>query len=202
MTSTAIVKKDVKVEVAAAAETKIDAALRTRIVRARIRLDEGAELLRPGLEVDVEGDARVVESALVIPSDALVFGETGNIVFVIDRGVARVRDVRVGYTTYAIAEILGGLTEGELVVVTGKDVLADGRRARIEPRSIHVGSIAGSLFASGIAASRVALSVSIFFIVNPTTARFRGWRLRPAPLRAGSVRCRREAGGRVRQCRD
>jgi RND family efflux transporter MFP subunit len=118
-------------EVAAAAETKIDAALRTRIVRAKIRLDEGAELLRPGLEVDVEGDARVVESALVIPSDALVFGETGNIVFVIDKGVARVRDVRVGYTTYAMTEILRGLTEGELVVVTGKDALADGRRVRI-----------------------------------------------------------------------
>lgn len=119
------------VDLAPQAELKPDITLRTRIVRARVQLLEGADLLRPGLEVDIEGESTVVGSALVVPSDALLFRENRNTVFVVEGGIARLREVRPGYSTYALTEILGGLGEGDLVVVAGKDGLADGRRVRI-----------------------------------------------------------------------
>jgi len=117
--------------VATAAETKPDVAIRTRIVRVTIRLDEGVTLLRPGLEVDVEGTANVVASALVVPSDAVLLRDDRTAVFVVEDGTARLRDVRLGYSSVELTEILGGLRDGDLVVVRGKDGLADGRRVRI-----------------------------------------------------------------------
>lgn len=118
-------------ELAPQAELKLDAALRTRIVRIKVRLVDGADLLRPGLEVDVEGEGTIVAAALSVPSDALLFQGNRNIVYVVENGTARLREVRVGYTTHAVAEILEGLKEGEQVVVRGKDGLTDGRRVRV-----------------------------------------------------------------------
>lgn len=118
-------------EIAPQAELKLDAALRTRIVRIKVRLVEGADLLRPGLEVDVEGEGTIVTSALSVPGDALLFRENRNMVFVVENGTARLQEVRIGYTTHAVAEIVEGLKEGDQVVVRGKDGLTDGRRVRI-----------------------------------------------------------------------
>ncbi|MDR7554572.1 MAG: efflux RND transporter periplasmic adaptor subunit [Armatimonadota bacterium] len=117
-------------DLAPAARTRTDLALRTRIVRVKVRLLD-TPALTPGLEADVEGTATVVPSALVIPADALAFREDRTVVFVVERGIARVREVHTGYATVALAEVTGGLREGELVVVDGKDRLVDGRRVRV-----------------------------------------------------------------------
>jgi RND family efflux transporter MFP subunit len=118
-------------ELAPQAEMTPDAAVRTRIVRIKVSLGEGLEALRPGLEVDVEGEAVVVSSAIVVPSDAIVLRESRTIVFVVEGGVARERDVRTGYVTYARTEAIAGLRDGEIVVTRGKERLVDGRRVRI-----------------------------------------------------------------------
>lgn len=118
-------------EVAAQAEPQADVAIRTRVMRVKVRLLEGTGLLRPGLEVDVEGEATVVASALVVPSDALVLTDTGVAVFVVEGPVARQRQVRTGYTTFELTEILSGIDAGALVVVKRKDGLRDGQRVRI-----------------------------------------------------------------------
>ncbi len=120
-------------ELAPQAELKPDAALRTRVVRIKVRLLEGVDLLRPGLEVDVEGEGTMVPEALSVPGDALLFRDNRNVVFLVEGDVARLREVRVGYMTPAAAEILDGLKEGDLVVVGGKDTLQDGRRVRVVP---------------------------------------------------------------------
>lgn len=118
-------------ELAPQAELKQDAALRTRIVRIKVKLLEGSDLLKPGLEVDVEGEGTIVASALSVPGDALLFRENRNMVFLVENGTARLREVKVGYTTHAAVEILEGLKEGDPVVVKGKDGLQDGRRVRV-----------------------------------------------------------------------
>ncbi|MDR7544593.1 MAG: efflux RND transporter periplasmic adaptor subunit [Armatimonadota bacterium] len=116
---------------ATAAETKPDAAIQTRVVRVTIRLEDGLTLLRPGLEVDVEGTAHVVASALVVPSDAVLLRDDRTAVFVVEDGVAKLREVRPGYSNFVLTEILAGLRDGELVIVRGKDGLADGQRVKI-----------------------------------------------------------------------
>jgi multidrug efflux pump subunit AcrA (membrane-fusion protein) len=119
------------VELAVQAEPRIEIGLRTRVVRARVRLAGGADALRPGMQVDIEGEGVVAASALVAPGDAILFREDSNVVFVIEEGRARLRQVRLGYVTYALAEITAGLKEGDLVVVAGKDGLVEGQRVRV-----------------------------------------------------------------------
>jgi len=118
-------------ELAPQAELKQDAALRTRIVRIKVKLLEGSDVLRPGLEVDVEGEGTIATAALSVPADALLFRENRNMVFLVEDGTARLREVKIGYTTHDAAEILEGLKEGDHVVVKGKDGLQDGRRVRV-----------------------------------------------------------------------
>jgi membrane fusion protein (multidrug efflux system) len=112
-------------------ELKPDAAIRTRIVRARVMLEKDWELFRPGMEVDVQGE-RVLKRALAVPNDALAFSGESAVVFVVERdGVARSRPVVVGMSNARLTEIVSGLRAGERVVVDGKDELKDGDRVRV-----------------------------------------------------------------------
>jgi HlyD family secretion protein len=119
-------------EISPHAELKPDIALRTRIVRAKVRLLEGIAELRPGLEVDVEGESVAAKDALTIPNDALALLEDQTAVYVVEDGTAWLRSVKTGHATADLAEILDGLREGETVAVSGKDLLSDGRRVSVE----------------------------------------------------------------------
>jgi Cu(I)/Ag(I) efflux system membrane fusion protein len=119
-------------EVAPHAQLKPDIAIRTRIVRVRIRPFEGLDKLRPGLEVDVFGESVAAQDALWIPSDALILLESETAVFVLEGGVARKREVETGFVGPERVEIVSGLAEGERVATSGKDLLTDGSRVRIE----------------------------------------------------------------------
>jgi multidrug efflux pump subunit AcrA (membrane-fusion protein) len=106
-----------------------DPASRTFIVKIELPPEAG---LRSGLY----GRARFIvgeRAALVVPRAALV--ERGQLqsVFVVDPAQrARLRLVRTGKTLGDDVEILAGLTEGERVVVEGKERLTDG--SLVEPR--------------------------------------------------------------------
>lgn len=111
-------------------ELKPDAAIRTRIVRARIRLDEGGETFRPGVEVDVQGK-RGIGKVVLAPSDGLVAVGDRVSAFVLDGEQVRQREVRAGFADSQGTEILAGLKAGDRVVVRGKDGLVDGARVRL-----------------------------------------------------------------------
>lgn len=111
-------------------ELKPDAAIRTRIVRARIRLEEGAESFRPGVEVDVQGK-RGIGTVVLAPSDGLVVVGDRVSAFVLDGDRVRQRDVRAGFADAQGTEILAGLKAGDRVVVRGKDDLVDGAQVRL-----------------------------------------------------------------------
>ncbi len=111
------------VELAPEAEMKPDVAIRTRIARVKIRVLERAALLRPGLEVDVEGESTVAASAVLVPSDALVLRDNKTAVFFVKRQIARLREIRVGYTSFDLTEVLSRVTPSEMVVVRRKDGL-------------------------------------------------------------------------------
>jgi multidrug efflux pump subunit AcrA (membrane-fusion protein) len=76
--------------------------------------------------VDVEVGRE--ESALLVPRTAVREGT----VWVVDpAGVAQRRTVTVGLTGNDDAQILGGVAEGERVVVAGASLLSDGAQTRI-----------------------------------------------------------------------
>jgi len=128
-------------------EWRIPASVRTVIptadrqkatVKVRISFNELDPRILPDMGVKVafletepeEGDDRPRPRALA-PADALrLDGETA-VVFVVQGDVAERRAVTVGRTVGTEAEILGGLTGGEQVIVGNLDGLADGQEVRV-----------------------------------------------------------------------
>ena len=108
----------------------------TRTFQVVISLDNPDLSLRPNLS----GFARMVETrrALVAPTIAVLGGgETPDrsYVFVAEGGRARIQRVQIGSVSGNFTEILGGLREGQQVVVYGLTQLRDGDQIRPRPKS-------------------------------------------------------------------
>jgi len=63
---------------------------------------------------------------LAIPREALLGSVRSARVFVAENGVARLRPITVGQEVGEMLEVLEGLQEGELVIVSGQNNLRDG----------------------------------------------------------------------------
>ena len=76
------------------------------------------------------------ENAILAPSNAILRGSQGTYVYVVDADKAvAVRVIRLGGTQGAQAEILAGLTPGDVVVVDGFDKLKPGAKVMVVPRT-------------------------------------------------------------------
>jgi RND family efflux transporter MFP subunit len=107
-----------------------------RIVRVRISLDSlpntERRLLKPGMQVHVEGVTALSQVATLLPNDAVQTDSEGNYVFVVEGETAKKRRIRTGYIASRDTEILSGLKQGERVVLVGKDGLTDGQRVTVQ----------------------------------------------------------------------
>lgn len=100
----------------------VDADARAFLVRISLSADGG---LRSGMF----GRARFSTQprrALTVPADALVRRGQVTSVFVVEKDVARVRLVNVSGT-----EVLAGLADGDVVIVSPPPALSDGRRVKV-----------------------------------------------------------------------
>lgn len=101
----------------------------TRAVKVEARFDNPARRVRSG----VFGEALIVRSeipsAVRIPKTALTHrdGDSG-VVFVVEDGFARRREVRLGEANETFVQVLAGLREGERIVPADHTALADGVR--------------------------------------------------------------------------
>lgn len=82
--------------------------------------------LKPGMfgRVEVVYDER--QQALTVPREALIEGEGLPAVFLVRDGRAVRTTIELGHLTGQLAEVRGGLAEGDRVVTTGKVTLRDG----------------------------------------------------------------------------
>jgi multidrug efflux system membrane fusion protein len=68
----------------------------------------------------------------VVPNVAVQNGQQGSFVYVVDEdSKVHLKTVQIGITTETSSQILGGLTDGDLVVVDGTDRLIEGARVRV-----------------------------------------------------------------------
>lgn len=104
----------------------------TRQLRVTVRLPDGDGLLRPGFFASAEVIVGVREDRPAIPERALVATREGFIVFVVEEGVARERQVEVGLRRPDLVEIRGGLEVGETVVARGHMALTDGQPVEMQ----------------------------------------------------------------------
>ncbi len=98
----------------------------------KVTLDvDGSGQLRPGMFARVFLETDTHEEAVVIPKAALSLESLGDAVFVLDGGVARRRDVVLGFEEGESVEVLSGVAVGEEVIVVGQDGLADGTQVQV-----------------------------------------------------------------------
>ena len=92
--------------------------------------------LWPGQFAAVSLRMFVEESALVVPAQAVLTGQQGSYVYLVDStGVARQRRVTVERTADTLAVIAAGLRAGEHVVTTGQSRLTPGARVATTRRA-------------------------------------------------------------------
>jgi HlyD family secretion protein len=88
-----------------------------------------AVALGDGYRVEVRAVAWEAASALRVPTGSLFRSGDDWAVFVVDGEVVRLQKVAIGRRNDREAEVTGGLTEGQVVVVHPSDALHDGTRA-------------------------------------------------------------------------
>lgn len=118
-------------------ENTVDVA--TGMATVRATMPNKDELLWPGTLVNVETTLRK-EQAVLIPASAVQISQTGNFVFVVKNGAAKVQPITVERQVDSAAVISSGLNGGETVVTDGQLNLSDG--TRVNPRQTK--AVAGS----------------------------------------------------------
>ena len=111
-------------------ENTVDPATGMATVRATMPNQD--ELLWPGTLVNTEMVLRT-EEAVVVPSTAVQVSQTGNFVFVVQNGVAKVQLVSVERQVGTETVIAKGLDGTETVVTEGQLLLSNG--TRVNPRA-------------------------------------------------------------------
>ncbi len=104
----------------------------TRAIQVRAHIDNDDRALRPGMLLTV----RVVmaeRDALVAPENAVFQIQDRAYVYVLgDERTVYEREIQTGDRRFGLVEVLGGLTEGELIVTEGIVKLRDGMRVRTQ----------------------------------------------------------------------
>jgi RND family efflux transporter MFP subunit len=116
-------------------ENTVDAT--TGMVTVRGIMNNENETLWPGILVATKLIIRA-EDSVVVPTVAVQRSQSGNFVFVVKEGVAKVQPVKVDRTSQGMSVISEGLTGDETVVVDGQLLLSEG--SRVEPRAKKAGA--------------------------------------------------------------
>lgn len=104
---------------------------KTRTLEVRATLANPGEILRPGMFGQVEVVLPSSENYVALPTAAIVYNPYGNVVFVVEKGIATQRFVQVGPTQGSRVAVLSGLKAGETVVTSGQIKLRNGSPVQV-----------------------------------------------------------------------
>ncbi len=98
---------------------------RTRTAEADVRIENAEHVLKPGMFARVMLVTKHKDEALLLPSDALLGREGNCYVYVVKDQAARRTAVETGLRSREAVEVLGGLSEGDVIVTSGEGNLYD-----------------------------------------------------------------------------
>jgi len=114
-------------------ENTVDMA--TGMATIRATMPNKDELLWPGTLVTADMTLRT-EEGVVVPATAVQVSQSGNFVFIVKDGVAKVQNVQVERQVGRETVIASGLSGGETVVTDGQLLLSDGTRVNPRPPKV------------------------------------------------------------------
>lgn len=113
------------------AEVSKSADASTRLFKVEIHIENSDRRLRPGMFARASIAVAELKSVLVLPAEAVFSVEGVEKVYVLSGDRARERDVKTGETTLKYAQIVSGLSEGDTVVVIGRNLIQDSSLVKI-----------------------------------------------------------------------
>jgi membrane fusion protein (multidrug efflux system) len=103
----------------------------TRAITVRAHIPNADRALRPGMLLTVEV-VTAERTALVVPEGSVFQVQNRAYVYRVEGDTAYQQQIQIGGRRFGLVEVLGGLTEGDLIVVEGIIKLRDGAKLRYE----------------------------------------------------------------------
>lgn len=107
----------------------------TRMADIRATLPNPGGILSPGMFAQTEVQLPADDRAVVIPSAAVTYNPYGDTVFVVEKGVATQRFVKVSSSRGDVIRVESGLKPGERVVTSGQSKLRNGSAVKVDNQS-------------------------------------------------------------------
>ncbi|MBM3304933.1 MAG: efflux RND transporter periplasmic adaptor subunit [Candidatus Aminicenantes bacterium] len=105
--------------------------VQTGTVRVTVEVYDESLRLKPGMFVQARIAVGQKEDVLVIPRKAILYRQNKTYAFVVENGRAAQREIALGLTEEDLAEVLGGLEEGQTIVSVGVENLKDGQPVEV-----------------------------------------------------------------------
>ena len=103
----------------------------TKLYTVTVTVPAEVEGLLSGMFADVTFHTAVSESAVVVPSEAILTSSDKQYVFIVENGAAKRVDITTGLTGSGMTEVTSGLDAGEQLVTVGQQYLSDGDAVRV-----------------------------------------------------------------------
>ena len=98
----------------------------TKTFRVKVVVDNSDGRIRPGMLARVSIVRQVIEDALSVPLHALVDRGGERLVYVVEDGMARARQVELGVIDKDMIQVTAGLVPGDMVITGGQDAVEEG----------------------------------------------------------------------------
>jgi RND family efflux transporter MFP subunit len=103
----------------------------TRTFKGKILIDNSELKLRPGMFAKADVVIERAEDVIVIPKNVILSQRNRKYVFIVERGVAVIRNIVTGIEDDDKAEVVRGLNENDNLVVRGFETLRENSRVKI-----------------------------------------------------------------------
>ncbi|ATY86189.1 hypothetical protein CVV65_15660 [Kyrpidia spormannii] len=103
----------------------------TKSYGAEVEIPNGDGRLKPGMVAQVTIDGLTPARGLVIPASAMVETPDGPKVFTVENNTAHQHLIQVGAVDSQHVQVLKGLKEGDVLVISGQDLLGEGAAVTI-----------------------------------------------------------------------
>ena len=104
----------------------------TRTFKGKLMIDNSKLLIRPGMFVKADIVTESHNSTIIIPKNIVRNDRNRRTVFVVDQGIARAKQVKLGLEDKTSVEVLSGLDKDDQLIIRGYETLRDGSKVKIQ----------------------------------------------------------------------